>query len=131
MVSSHSARLKQTNMSAQENSEHHHKSSFAALAVGAIGVVYGDVGTSPLYTMKEIFNQAHGLSPDKVTVYGSISLIFWALVLLICLKYVIFIMRADNRGEGGIMALMALALRGRHRPRHRAIITTLGLFGAA
>jgi len=94
-------------------------------------VVYGDVGTSPLYTMKEIFNHAHGLPPDKATVYGAISLIFWALVMLICLKYVIFIMRADNRGEGGIMALMALALRKRNRPRHRAIIITLGLFGAA
>ncbi len=118
-------------MSASEHSEHHHKSSFAALAIGAIGVVYGDVGTSPLYTMKEIFNAAHGLKPDQGNVFGAISLIFWALVMVICLKYVVFVMRADNRGEGGIMALMALALRKRNRPRHRAIITTLGLFGAA
>lgn len=118
-------------MSASEHSEHHHKSSFAALAIGAIGVVYGDVGTSPLYTMKEIFNAAHGLKPDPGNVFGAISLIFWALVMVICLKYVVFVMRADNRGEGGIMALMALALRKRNRSRHRAIITTLGLFGAA
>jgi KUP system potassium uptake protein len=118
-------------MPAPEHSEHPHKSSFAALAVGAIGVVYGDVGTSPLYTMKEIFNEAHGLKPDQATVFGAISLIFWALVMVICLKYVVFVMRADNRGEGGIMALMALALRKRNRPRQRAIITTLGLFGAA
>ncbi|MFM8331075.1 MAG: KUP/HAK/KT family potassium transporter, partial [Candidatus Methylumidiphilus sp.] len=118
-------------MSDPSPDKHQHKSSFAALAIGAIGVVYGDVGTSPLYTMKEIFNHAHGLSPDKATVFGAMSLIFWALVMLICLKYVVFVMRADNRGEGGIMALMALALRKRNRPRQRAIITTLGLFGAA
>jgi len=118
-------------MSTYDQSQTHHKSSFAALALGAIGVVYGDVGTSPLYTMKEIFNVAHGLSPDKGTVFGSISLIFWALVMVICLKYVIFVMRADNRGEGGIMALMALALRARHKASHRAIIVSLGLFGAA
>lgn len=118
-------------MPSTEQSDQHHKSSFFALAVGAIGVVYGDVGTSPLYTMKEIFNHTHGLVPDRPTVYGAISLIFWALVMLICLKYVLFIMRADNRGEGGIMALMALALRGRHRQKQRAVITTLGLFGAA
>ena len=118
-------------MPAYDPSQTHHKSSFAALALGAIGVVYGDVGTSPLYTMKEIFNEAHGLHPDKGTVFGCISLIFWALVMVICLKYVIFVMRADNRGEGGIMALMALALRGRHKARQRAIIVSLGLFGAA
>ena len=118
-------------MPANDQSQVHHKSSFAALAIGAIGVVYGDVGTSPLYTMKEIFNEAHGLFPDKGTVYGSISLIFWALVMVICLKYVVFVMRADNRGEGGIMALMALALRNRHKANQRAIIVSLGLFGAA
>jgi len=126
-----SAHTEPNAMSDQDQSEHAHKSSFAALALGAIGVVYGDVGTSPLYTMKEIFGHAHGLSPDKVTVYGAVSLIFWAMVMLICLKYVVFIMRADNRGEGGIMALMALALRKRNRPRQRAIIITLGLSGAA
>ena len=118
-------------MPANDQSQVHQKSSFAALAIGAIGVVYGDVGTSPLYTMKEIFNEAHGLFPDKGTVYGSISLIFWALVMVICLKYVVFVMRADNRGEGGIMALMALALRNRHKANQRAIIVSLGLFGAA
>ena len=118
-------------MPANDQSQVHQKSSFAALAIGAIGVVYGDVGTSPLYTMKEIFNEAHGLFPDKVTVFGSISLIFWSLVMVICLKYVVFVMRADNRGEGGIMALMALALRNRHKANQRAIIVSLGLFGAA
>lgn len=118
-------------MEASNRSESDAKSTFAALSIGAIGVVYGDVGTSPLYTMKEIFNEAHGLEPDPSNVFGAMSLIFWSLVMVICLKYVIFVMRADNRGEGGIMALMALALRKRHRPRQRAIITTLGLFGAS
>ena len=88
-----------------QQAQPHAKTSFAGLALGALGVVYGDVGTSPLYTIKEIFNQAYGLSPDKGTVFGAISLIFWALVMVVCLKYVIFVMRADNRGEGGIMAL--------------------------
>ncbi len=114
-----------------QQAQPHAKTSFAGLALGALGVVYGDVGTSPLYTIKEIFNQAYGLSPDKGTVFGAISLIFWALVMVVCLKYVIFVMRADNRGEGGIMALMALALRGRRKAGQRAIIVTLGLFGAA
>ncbi len=114
-----------------EKSKHQQKSSFFALAVGAIGVVYGDVGTSPLYTVKELFNPSYGLSPNQADVYGGISLIFWALVMVVCLKYVIFVMRADNRGEGGIMALMAMALRRRNRVRHRAIILTLGLFGAS
>ncbi len=107
------------------------KTSLIPLCISAIGVVYGDVGTSPLYTMKEIFNESYGLTPNTGTVYGAISLIFWSLVLVICLKYIVFVMRADNRGEGGIMALMALALRNRHRSQQRAVITTLGLFGAA
>jgi KUP system potassium uptake protein len=113
------------------NPEVHKKSGLFSLSIAAIGVVYGDVGTSPLYTMKEIFSAAHGLAPDQTNVFGAISLIFWSLVIVICLKYVVFIMRADNRGEGGIMALMALALRARHRPTQRAVVTTLGLFGAA
>jgi len=109
----------------------HKKSSFTALAIGAIGVVYGDVGTSPLYTMKEVFNEAHGLALNQANVYGAVSLIFWALMLVVCLKYVVFIMRADNRGEGGIMALMALALRNRRRQGQRTVIIALGLLGAA
>lgn len=118
-------------MPASEPTVFQHKSSFAALAVGAIGVVYGDVGTSPLYAVKELFNPAYGLSPNQADVFGGISLIFWVLVMVVCLKYVIFVMRADNRGEGGIIALMALALRRRNRPNQRAIIIALGLFGAS
>lgn len=101
------------------------------LALGAIGVVYGDVGTSPLYTMKEIFNGPHAAAVNTANVLGALSLIFWALTAVISIKYVLFIMRADNRGEGGIMALMALALHRRHRRSHRTWITAIGLFGTA
>jgi len=102
-----------------------------ALAVGAIGVVYGDVGTSPLYTMKEIFNGPHAAPASPENVMGALSLIFWALTMVISIKYVLFIMRADNHGEGGIMALMALALHRRHRRAHRTWIMSVGLFGTA
>ncbi|MFO1418810.1 MAG: potassium transporter Kup [Methylotetracoccus sp.] len=112
-------------------SDREHPPSLPLLALGAIGVVYGDVGTSPLYTMREIFNGAHAAPTTPENVLGALSLIFWALTIVISIKYVLFIMRADNRGEGGIMALMALALHRRHRRRHRTLITTIGLFGTA
>jgi KUP system potassium uptake protein len=79
-----------------------------ALVIGAIGVVFGDIGTSPLYTLKEAFSPHYGLNSDHDTVLGVLSLAFWALILVVSLKYVTIIMRADNEGEGGIMALMAL-----------------------
>ena len=81
-----------------------------ALALGAIGVVFGDIGTSPLYTMKETLG-THGMTPTPAAVLGVLSLVFWALIIVVSLKYVTFVMRADNKGEGGIMALMALAQR--------------------
>jgi KUP system potassium uptake protein len=99
--------------------------------LGAIGVVYGDLGTSPLYTMKEIFNGNHAVQATPENVLGILSLIFWSIILVISIKYVLFVMRASNRGEGGIMALMALALRHRNQQRQRNIIITLGLFGTA
>ncbi len=103
----------------------------AALTIGAIGIVYGDVGTSPLYTMKEAFGE-HGLPPTPDNVLGVLSLVFWALMLVVSLKYASFIMRADNKGEGGIMALTALAQRSvRKSTRARWGITVLGLFGAS
>jgi len=108
-------------------------SRLAALSLAALGVVYGDIGTSPLYAIKEVFGGAHHpvpITPDNVL--GILSLIFWSLMIVVSLKYVTFITRADNRGEGGIMALMALALRptapGSTR---RRLIVILGLFGAA
>jgi len=81
------------------------------LLVGAIGVVFGDIGTSPLYTLKEAFGHQYGLHPDPTNVLGVLSLVFWAMLLIVTLKYVTVVMRADNRGEGGILALMAVVQR--------------------
>ena len=103
-----------------------------ALALAALGIVYGDIGTSPLYTMKEIFAGSH--YPVPIThdnILGILSLIFWSLIIVVSLKYVAFIMRADNKGEGGIMALMALVLRGVPEGRKSRFLMLLGLFGAA
>src|SRR6476620_3960046 len=80
----------------------------AVLTVGALGVVYGDIGTSPLYALRECFHGTHGIAPTPENVLGVLSLIFWSLTLIISIKYLIFVMRADNDGEGGILALMAL-----------------------
>jgi KUP system potassium uptake protein len=113
----------------------HHPSSnshgLAAMMIGAVGVVYGDVGTSPLYTMKEIFSGPHGVQPTPDNVLGILSLVFWALIFVISIKYALFVMNANNRGEGGIMALMALALRRRHKAGQRGWIVMLGLSGTA
>ncbi len=112
---------------------HLSKERLSTLALAALGVVYGDIGTSPLYTMKEVFAGAHRpvpVTPDNVL--GILSLIFWALMMVVTIKYVYFIMRANNKGEGGIMALMALALRNKlENSRTRNLILTLGLFGAS
>jgi KUP system potassium uptake protein len=108
------------------------KSRFKGLALAALGVVYGDIGTSPLYALKEVFGSVHHpvpITPDNVL--GILSIVFWALMLVVTGKYVSFIMRADNRGEGGIMALMALALRDIKEGRQRHFIIMIGLFGAA
>ncbi|AVA33456.1 KUP system potassium uptake protein [Cupriavidus metallidurans] len=105
--------------------------SSRALVVGAIGVVFGDIGTSPLYSLKECFSPEHGIpfSPDAVL--GIISMLFWAFVIVVSLKYVMFVMRADNNGEGGILALMALALRtAAPRSRMAKLIMMFGIFGA-
>jgi KUP system potassium uptake protein len=107
-------------------------SSRAALTLAALGVVYGDIGTSPLYAVKETFNPSHGIPLTPETILGGLSAIFWALMIVVSLKYVTLIMRADNKGEGGIMALLALASSAvRDRPRTRAAIMLLGVFGAA
>ena len=81
------------------------------LTLAALGIVYGDIGTSPLYTLRECFSELHGVPLTPETVLGFLSLIFWSLTFVVTIKYVIFVMRADNKGEGGILALMALALR--------------------
>ena len=103
----------------------------AALVVGAIGVVYGDIGTSPLYTLRTCFTGPHGLPLHSENVLGVLSVIFWAIMIIVTFKYVTLIMRADNRGEGGIMALTALASRGIDDPRARWVMVGLGIFGAA
>lgn len=108
-----------------------HGSQLVAITIAAIGVVYGDIGTSPLYAMRECFSGSYAVLPTRDNVLGILSLIFWSLIIVISIKYIIFVMRADNRGEGGILALMALVLHhfgGTDRQRHRLIM--MGLFGA-
>ena len=107
------------------------KQGMAALTLAAIGVVYGDIGTSPLYTVKEIFAPHTGVPLDAIHLIGAVSAIFWALMLVVTLKYVILILRADNHGEGGGLALTALAARAvEHRPALRKGLLLLGVFGA-
>jgi len=107
-------------------------SSTAALTLLALGIVYGDIGTSPLYAVKETFNPAHGIALDHGTILGGLSTIFWILMVVVSLKYVILVMRANNKGEGGIMALLALASSAvRERPQWRAPLMLAGVFGAS
>ena len=108
------------------------RESQAALTLAALGVVYGDIGTSPLYAVKEVFNPAHNLAVDSANLIGAVSLIIWGLFFIVTLKYVVLILRADNRGEGGIMALTALAAKAAGRtPARRVALLMLGVFGAA
>lgn len=107
------------------------RQGLAALTLGAIGVVYGDIGTSPLYTVKEIFAPHTGVPLDAAYLIGAVSAIFWALMLVVTLKYVVLVLRADNRGEGGVLALAALASHAvRDRPKLHAGLLLLGVFGA-
>jgi KUP system potassium uptake protein len=102
------------------------------VSIAALGVVYGDIGTSPLYAMKECFTPPHGVKPTPENIYGITSLIFWSLLLVIVVKYLSFIMRADNRGEGGILALLALVTGGNPQRNKRLLaLIFLGLFGSA
>ncbi len=111
---------------------HPAKSSRAALTLLALGVVYGDIGTSPLYAVKETFAPGHGIALTTANILGGLSAIFWVLVIVVSLEYVVLVMRADNKGEGGTMALIALAGTAvRDRPRWRLFVVALGLFGAS
>jgi KUP system potassium uptake protein len=103
----------------------------AALSLAALGVVFGDIGTSPVYTFRECFNPEHGLPLDAEHVLGVLSMIFWALIIVVTVKYVLLIMRADNQGEGGILALLALALDQAQGERSRNLLVLLALGGAA
>ncbi len=115
------------------NSEAHpQKSSTAGLTLLALGVVYGDIGTSPLYAVKETFAPAHGIALDTENILGGLSTIFWSLMIVVTLKYVTLTMRANNRGEGGIMALLALASSAvKDQPRWRMLILALGVVGTS
>jgi len=116
----------------QSQPEHSQKSSLTTLSLAALGVVFGDIGTSPLYAMKEAFAGNHPIpfSPDNVM--GILSLFLWSLIIVVAVKYVSFIMRADNRGEGGIMALIALALQdAKGKPNQQKFIMVVGILGAA
>jgi KUP system potassium uptake protein len=114
-----------------ESHSQHKSGNTSSLMLAAIGIVFGDIGTSPLYALKECFSPEHGIpfSPDAV--FGVISMVFWAFLIVVSLKYVLFVMRANNNGEGGILALMALALRTAPVGSRRAsCIMMLGVFGA-
>src|SRR3982751_5786453 len=106
-------------------------SALAALTLGAVGVVYGDIGTSPLYALKEVFAHGHvPLTPDNI--YGVLSLVFWTLTVVVSVKYVALILRADNNGEGGLIAMLALASQAvKERPALRRRLLFLGIFGTA
>lgn len=98
-----------------------------SFSLAALGVVFGDIGTSPLYSMRECFHGPHGIEPTRENVFGVLSLIFWALTIVISIKYLVFILRADHRGEGGILALSVLVTR----VKPKAVFAIMGLFGAA
>ena len=91
-----------------------HRTSLAALALAALGVVFGDIGTSPLYTLKECLHAAGGARASVADLFGILSLMFWALILVVTVKYLMFIMRADHNGEGGIFALLAIEIGRAH-----------------
>lgn len=107
-----------------------HKQALHALALGALGIVFGDIGTSPLYAMKESLGH-YSLNIDAATIMGVLSLMFWSAILVVSIKYVTFIMRADNKGEGGILALMALTLRGKEGNQNYRWVLVLGILGAS
>ncbi|MFL6770842.1 MAG: KUP/HAK/KT family potassium transporter, partial [Sphingomicrobium sp.] len=115
---------------------HHIQGSLPKLMVGAIGIVFGDIGTSPIYAFRETFAGHHSLRPDALHIYGVLSLIFWSMLIIVALKYVTIIMRADNKGEGGSLALLALINRsvsggGKERKKWTGGIVLLGVFATA
>lgn len=118
----------------EEDVPHHVEGPLPLLALGALGVVYGDIGTSPLYALRECFLGEHDLAITAPNVLGILSLIFWSLVMVISVKYLTFVMRADNHGEGGILALLSLTRAGRtdrHGPLPRYALLLVGLFAAS
>ncbi|MCW2925578.1 MAG: potassium transporter Kup [Thermoleophilia bacterium] len=117
---------------AEERREHGAHGGMLALMLGTVGIVFGDIGTSPLYALKETFHGHHRLAIEPATVYGVLSIVFWSIMVIVSLKYVTLIMRADNEGEGGIMALISLVQRvSLSNPRVKHGLVALGIFGAA
>jgi KUP system potassium uptake protein len=108
----------------------HRRSRHGVLVLSALGVVFGDIGTSPLYALRECFDGVHAIPVTSANVLGVLSLIVWSLIITVSVKYVLFVMRADNEGEGGILALVAL-VRGRTGGGYRRLLIAIGLFGAA
>jgi KUP system potassium uptake protein len=115
-------------MNSKEGSRHR-----LALAIGAIGIVFGDIGTSPIYSLRECFNPAHGIAIERDNVVGVVSLLLWVLTLVVCVKYLVIVLRADNKGEGGILALVSLVSRQlpKGSAKRAAFIAGLGILGAA
>ena len=106
--------------------------SFKTLVIGALGVVYGDIGTSPLYALRECFAEGKWFAVDPLNIFGALSIILWTLTIIICFEYMLIVLRADNRGEGGILALMTMILHDRKLSRKlQSGFLFLGLFGAA
>ena len=119
-------------MSSPVTQDPHLNSKGQGLMLAALGVVFGDIGTSPLYTLKECFGHSYGLEPTSGNILGILSLIIWAVIVVVSMKYVVFIMRADNKGEGGIMALMSLVVqKAKISPKAQSGLMILGLVGAS
>jgi KUP system potassium uptake protein len=123
-----------TSATHEQGGHGHRKAGVAALAIGAIGVVFGDIGTSPLYAFRETFASHHGvpgIQVDPVHIHGVLSLVFWSMMIVVTFKYVLTIMRADNKGEGGSLALLALINRKSENARWTAPFILLGVFATA
>ena len=111
--------------------DEHPRKSLPLIMLAAIGVVFGDIGTSPLYALKECFDPTHGIAYSREALFGVISMMIWALLIVVTLKYVFVVMRADNKGEGGVLSLMALALRSiKSDSRQYFLIMVMGMLGA-
>ena len=119
-------------MSSQGSHEQAHGRYLAALSLTALGIVFGDIGTSPIYALRESFHSVIGIDPTQANVLGVLSLILWSLIIVISIKYLTFVMRADNNGEGGIIALTALVTPpSQDAAQRRILLVMAGLFGVA
>lgn len=132
-VPSPSARADDTTADASQRGTHGRgdRSNLLKLSLAALGVVYGDIGTSPLYAMRECFHGTHGVVLTRENVLGVLSLIFWSLVVIVSVKYIFYVLRADNKGEGGVLSLMTLASSGQKNRYVHSLLFALGIFGAA